>query len=80
MLYYRSEEDDGTEGEEFLYVGFNFHMGPTRLALPKLPGKKKWYLLMDTARERAPFLKEEERVDAPQIGLCGQSVVILTGK
>ena len=79
MLYCGKEEDDGTE-EEFLYVGFNFHMGPTRLALPKLPGKKKWYLLMDTARERAPFLKEEEQVDAPQIGLCGQSVVILTGK
>ena len=38
------------------------------------------YLLMDTARERAPFLKEEERVDAPRIELCGQSVVILTGK
>ncbi|MFQ8879491.1 MAG: glycogen operon protein GlgX [Roseburia hominis] len=67
-------------GEKFLYVGCNFHMGPTRLALPKLPGKKKWYLLMDTARERAPFLKEEERVDAPRIELCGQSVVILTGK
>ena len=35
---------------------------------------------MDTARERAPFLKEEEWVDAPRIELCGQSVVILTGK
>ena len=80
MLYCGKEDGDGTEGEEFLYVGCNFHMGPTRLALPKLPGKKKWYLLMDTARERAPFLKEEERVDAPRIELCGQSVVILTGK
>ena len=80
MLYCGKEDGDGTEGEEFLYVGCNFHMGPTRLALPKLPGKKKWYLLMDTARERAPFLKEEEWVDAPRIELCGQSVVILTGK
>ena len=80
MLYCGKKDGDGTEGEEFLYVGCNFHMGPTRLALPKLPGKKKWYLLMDTARERAPFLKEEERVDAPRIELCGQSVVILTGK
>lgn len=80
MLYCGKEDGDGTEGEKFLYVGCNFHMGPTRLALPKLPGKKKWYLLMDTARERAPFLKEEERVDAPRIELCGQSVVILTGK
>ena len=80
MLYCGKEDGDGTEGEEFLYVGCNFHMGSTRLALPKLPGKKKWYLLMDTARERAPFLKEEERVDAPRIELCGQSVVILTGK
>ena len=59
MLYCGKEDGDGTEGEKFLYVGCNFHMGPTRLALPKLPGKKKWYLLMDTARERAPFLKEK---------------------
>lgn len=41
MLYCGKEDGDGTEGEEFLYVGCNFHMGPTRLALPKHSREEK---------------------------------------
>ena len=49
MLYCGKEDGDGTEGEKFLYVGCNFHMGLTLLALRMLPGIKMWYLRLYTA-------------------------------
>lgn len=69
---------DGSE-DDMIYVGYNFHTGLVRLALPKLLDKKKWYLCMDTARGRSPFLPEEEAQET-QIAVRGQSIVILIGK
>lgn len=68
------------EADEMIYVGYNFHAGRGRLALPKLSDKKKWYLCMDTGRGKEPFLAKEEEMDDQQIELKGQSVVILIGK
>lgn len=81
MMYCGAYEKcaDGSE-DEMIYVGYNFHTGSDRLALPKLSDKKKWYLCMDTARGREPFLTKEEVLSEQQIEVKGQSVVILIGK
>lgn len=71
--------EDGSE-DDMIYVGYNFHVGLSRLALPKLPDKKKWYLCMDTARGKEAFLEEEEVQNETQISVKAQSVVILIGK
>lgn len=70
---------DGSE-DDMVYVGYNFHTGLSRLALPKLPDKKKWYLCMDTSRGKEAFLENEEVQKKMQIAVKGQSVVILIGK
>lgn len=81
MMYCGAYEkcEDGSE-DDMIYVGYNFHTGPDRLALPKLPDKKHWYLCMDTARGREPFLVQEELQEEHRITMKGQSVVILIGR
>lgn len=81
MMYCGAYEkcEDGSE-DDMIYMGYNFHTGPDRLALPKLSGKKHWYLCMDTARGREPFLVQEELQEEHQITMKGQSVVILIGR
>lgn len=74
-----ARKEDGSP-DEFIYVGFNFHNGLSSLALPKLPAKQTWRLVMDTARE-APFLEEPQLLENQQfLPLSGQSVSILIGK
>ncbi len=72
-------KEDGTE-DDFIYVGYNFHNGPDKLALPKLPEKKHWYLVMDTARGKEAFLEKEEKIEELALSMRGQSVAILIGK
>lgn len=81
MMYCGAYEkcEDNSE-DDMIYVGYNFHTGPDRLALPKLSDKKHWYLCMDTARGREPFLVQEEPQEEHQITMKGQSVVILIGR
>lgn len=81
MMYCGDYEQlpDGTR-DDYIYVGYNFHAGSNRLALPKLPERKKWYLCMDTSRGAEAFLTEEEIQQEAQIVLKGQSVMILVGK
>ncbi len=81
MMYcgaYERLADGNTD--DFIYLGYNFHVGLDRLALPKLPEKKHWYLAMDTSRDARAFLEKEELCRESQIPLKGQSVVILVGK
>jgi len=75
---YEKRADDSED--DMIYVGYNFHTGLGRLALPKLPDKKKWYLCMDTARGKEAFLEKEEVQKEMQIAVKGQSIVILIGK
>lgn len=74
-----SLREDGTE-DDFVYVGYNFQCSAGELALPKLPGRKSWYLVMDTARGRVPFLEEEEKIEERKFVMEKQSVVLLLGK
>ncbi len=74
-----ARKEDGSP-DEFVYVGYNFHSGQGSLALPKLPAKKKWHLVMNTARE-VPFLEQRQLLENQQfLLLAGQSVSILIGK
>lgn len=73
------KREDGTPDDD-IYVGYNFHTSIERFALPKISGKRRWHLCMDTARGTQPFLPKEELVAEAQIAVKGQSVVILVGK
>lgn len=74
-----AQKADGTTDDD-IYIGYNFHLGLSRLALPKLSAKKNWYLVMDTGRGREAFLEQEELQTEAQIPVKGQSIVILIGK
>lgn len=69
------------EPDDFIYVGYNFHSGLNNLALPKLPGKKKWHLVMNTLNMIEPFEKEEVCLENQQMfEMKAQTTVILIGK
>ena len=71
---------DGSK-DDFIYVGYNFHTGMSHLALPKLPDKKKWHLVMDTSDIATPFLEKEVCVENQQLlAVKAQSTVVLIGK
>lgn len=66
--------------EEDVYLAYNFHVGESELALPKLAGRKKWHLFMDTSNDREPFEQVPRKVKNQQkIVLEGQSVAIYVG-
>ncbi len=74
--------EDGTE-DDYIFVGMNFYIGTQFLALPKLPGKKKWYMAVNTADKEKPFYKEYDKIEIgreTQIAVLPQSIVILVGK
>lgn len=65
--------------DEDVYIGFNFSDFPKKLALPKQEGRRKWYLVMDTAGKDS-FLGEPERIKETWYILEAQSVCIIIGK
>ncbi len=71
--------EDGSE-DDFIYICYNFRSGISRLALPKLPAKKTWRIVVDTSRGHEAFLEKEEPFGGAQITIRGQSIMILTGK
>jgi glycogen operon protein len=69
------------EDEADVYVGYNFYSALSTLALPKLDKKKKWYLVIDSAREKEPFLGEDVPAENQQtLSLHPQSICVLIGK
>jgi glycogen operon protein len=69
------------EDEADVYVGYNFYSALSTLALPKLDKKKKWYLVIDSAREKDPFLGEDVPAENQQtLSLHPQSICVLIGK
>ena len=71
----------GMTDDDYVYVGYNFHESIKQLALPKLPGKKKWYLVMDTNRAKNAFVQETEPAeDQQKVVVNPQSIIILLGK
>ena len=79
LMYYGCYGDDCPE--DFVYIAYNFHNGMETLALPKLPEKKCWYLVIDTSRGKEAFLETPERAkNQYQLQVDPQSIAILTGK
>lgn len=75
-----AKKEDGTE-DDYIYVGMNFCIGTQYLALPRLPGKKKWYLAVNTADKDVPYCKDTKEIErGTQIAISSQSIVILVGK
>ncbi len=65
--------------KEDVYIGFNFSDLHKKLAIPAKPGKRKWYLCMDTALKQT-FLAEPEELKETSYILEAQSVCIIIGK
>lgn len=62
MLYtsdYVTADSGETKAEDYVYVIYNFHGSPKEFALPVLPGKRNWYLVLDTGREESGGFYEE---------------------
>lgn len=72
---------DGEEGDQ-CYIAFNMHWLEHQFALPALPKKKKWYLVLDTATLCDPRGKAQEESGAVQksITLSERSIAVLIGK
>ena len=71
--------EDGTP-DDYIYIGLNFSITKQSLALPNLPRKLKWHLVVNTSDKQQPFysapleLEEKTRIEIPL-----QSILILTG-
>ncbi len=74
-----AKKEDGTF-DDYIYIGYNFQTGVNELALPKLPDKKKWYCVMDTAKEEPFFEKDSLLENQHKIVTKPQSVIVLLGK
>ncbi len=68
---------DDEEKQDTCYVAYNMHWLKHTFALPSLPKGKKWYRVMDTAKEQC-----EEKLEEMQkaIRLNERSIVVLCGK
>lgn len=76
-----AKKEDG-KADNYIYVGLNFYIGTQYLALPRLPGKRKWYLAVNTADKDSPFHKNAKEFEVgrgTQIAMLPQSIVILVG-
>ena len=59
------------KGEACLYVAYNFHWEEKQLALPDLPGKRAWKVVLSTSDRKN---KVERTISVP-----ARSVVVLEG-
>ena len=67
------------ENEEDVMLCFNYYFGDDSFALPKLPGKRKWYYVTNTGEDT--FLPEEEPLkNQTIIRVPGGTLTILVGK
>ena len=80
ILYCGQYAPKDAENED-VYVGFNFFSGISTLALPKLSGKRKWYMAVNSADRKQPYYKDVVLYkDQHQLTLSPQSICILIGK
>lgn len=62
--------------QTYLYLCVNMHWQETKLALPNLPGNKKWTLLLDTSNEEKPG----ELPKIKSVDIRPRSVKLMTAK
>lgn len=69
--------------DDFLYVAYNFHWEPHELALPNLPKKQQWCVVLETgniAPQELVFDRCEVLTDQKGITVEPRSITILMGK
>lgn len=75
---YAKKEDGSFDCD--IYLAINMHWAPHEFALPQLPGKKKWYLAVDT-QEKNSFIKEKKQIEnQKKIRVWERSIEILIGE
>ncbi len=62
-----------------VYITYNFHLIPHKIALPNMPGKGTWKKVMDTSRDKDPFGKTEI-VEGNECTVAGRSICIFLGE
>lgn len=80
IMYCGDYAEKNGEKDDYIYVGYNFCTYRERLALPKLPNKKKWYQVVNTAKINAPFAEEVCLENQQFFEIADRSTVILIGK
>lgn len=79
--YACSEKDTkGMKAAEDVYVAYNFMFSMSALALPKLPGGRRWYLVIDTAEDKMPFLEEPRLCGGERINIRPQAICVLVSR
>ncbi|HEY9575901.1 MAG TPA: Type II secretory pathway, pullulanase PulA and related glycosidase, partial [Lachnospiraceae bacterium] len=64
--------------DDFIYIAYNFHWKNHSLALPKLPDKRKWHLVIDT--KRANSFVEEVAMEEKEIFVEARTIKVLIGR
>lgn len=85
MMYcggYACQDKDikGMKNGEDVYVAYNFMLSMSALALPKLPKGRYWYLVIDTAEDKMPFLEEPRLFSGERINIRPQAICVLISK
>lgn len=68
------------DNQEDVYVAYNFFSSVSVLALPKLSGKKRWYLAINTGDEVVIRPEAKLYANQQQITMLPQSIAVLVGK
>lgn len=87
LMYSGQDGSRDRPEESYLYVAYNFHWEDRQLALPFLPGHRRWHLVIDTFRDTG-FVDEEPEDgetagsgedDMKSITVPGRTVWVLEG-
>lgn len=80
-LMYCGDYSSNKDLNEYVYIGYNFFSGDSKLSLPKLPAGKSWHFVADTTKPEISFSKDlVELENQREIILNQQSICILVGK
>lgn len=70
-----------TEEKKFLYLAYNFHWEPQKLALPNLPEGAQWQVLLSTSQVESGQEKETLLpVEGKLLTVAPRSILVLSGK
>ncbi|MFV0464703.1 MAG: hypothetical protein ACK5ML_01410 [Lachnospiraceae bacterium] len=68
----------GFTNKDYIYLAMNFSNQMKKLALPKLPGKKQWYLEIDTSQKES--FVTSEIITTKEITVPAGIFLVLTGR
>ncbi len=77
---YNEKEIKSIKNAEDVYVAYNFMFSMSALALPKLPRGRHWYLVIDTANDKTPFLEAPLLCEKDRVNIRPQAICVLVSK